>query len=368
MRDMAGEIGPFERETKVRTKVLWSVAAVLVAAGTVRAAEVDNAKAGLAKRIEQLKNVVVAYDLSTTPSQRVIEEVNTPNGGRNVSVMAGAQRQQKFSYLDGKARYESKEKNLPKVPPTDSTTTMVIMHDIAGSAIQIVADGSRELLCGYRDDSYFKGFIMAGAKLEGDDTIDVPLGMRIDGKWLDANAIAACKAVDTVKGGVLLEFVQAGGPVNKWRLSAVHGYAPIVQEVVGPDLNLQSRTDMSDWKKVGDVWVAHKAVRTEFNKGEDGKPIEGFKYVFTIKSCEVGSKENVPALYKMNWPDGTIVKGKDGKQYEAKGGKLQPLKAPSSSDNFRNPQPLPEGTIITNENGQKYRLINGQFQPVDANQ
>jgi hypothetical protein len=317
----------------MRTKVLWGIVILMAAAGAAVAAGADDAKAGLGKRVELLKNVVVAYEFKSIPSQRVVEEHNRNSRGRSVSMAFGVERQQKFSYLDGKARYESKEKLPPRMISSDSTGMVMNQVDMASSSVQIVADGSREMLVGYRDDTYFKGFTMAGAKLEGDDTIDVPMGMRAEDKWVDAKVLAAWKAAVVQKGGAMLEFPLSGGRIERWSLSPEQGYAPAVQEVIGADGIAWSRTEMSDWKKFGDVWVAYKAVRTEFGRSEDGKAIESDKYVFTIKSCQVGSKENVPALYKMVWPDGTKVKGKDGKAYEAKGGELKPVEAKQTDAN-----------------------------------
>jgi hypothetical protein len=280
----------------------------------------------------------------------------------------GAERQLKFYHLDGKVRYESKEKNLPEMPQSDGTGTMVIMEDIANSAVEIVADDTKELLCGYRDNAYFKGFIRKAAGGEDNDAIAGPLGMRVGGRWVDAQTVAACKVtVGRPSGGHTMEIARADGGYEKWVL--LRDYSPAIQEVVSADGVVQSRTEMSDYRNVGDVMIAYKAVKTEFGKGKDGKPIEGTKYVFTVKSCEVGSKDNVPALYKMAWPDGTKVTGKDGKMYEASGGELNPVEggAVGSEGDMTGSSKItwPDGTIVIKKDGKKYEAKDGELRPVE---
>jgi hypothetical protein len=308
----------------MRTKVLWSMAAMLFAAGTVRAVDANDVKAELARRIGQLKNVIVVYDFKNIPQPGADDEQNKRTQGVSYQETVGAEREVKFYFLDGKARYESMEMKLP-IPVSDSTGTMMVTSDIAETSVQIAAGGSRELLCGYRGGSYFKGFIRPGVELEHDDTIDVTMGMRASFFWLNDKSIAACKVANTPSKDAV-EFTSAIAGTKRWTLSPEHGYAPVVQETINGDGFVHSRTEMSDWRKVGDLWIAYKAVKTDFAEGEDGKPKEvGFKTVLTIKSCEIGSKENVPSLYKMVWPDGTIVKDRDGREYEAKGGELKVL-------------------------------------------
>jgi hypothetical protein len=355
---------------KVKARVLWSVAAVLAIAGSVLADNTGDAKKGLAKRIEQLKNVVVVYDFKNIPPEG---EQIAAHGSDSMDIIIGAERQVKFSYLDGRAKYESKETKLPK-PVSDSTGTIMVTHDIAETVVQIVAEGSRELLCGYRGNSYYKGFIMAGAVPEDDDTIDIPLGMRASLSWLNDKSIAKCKAANAPNKDAI-EFAGIIGGTKRWTLSAEHGFAPVVEETVNKDGFVTSRIEMSDWRKVGDVWIAYKAMKTDYAKGEDGKSREvGFKTLLTVRSCEIGSKENVPGLYKMKWPDGTIVQGKDAKEYEAQAGKLQPLKvrwAPDVGDSIKmntGGEPLPDGAILEYENGEKYELKDGKFRPIEPNQ
>jgi hypothetical protein len=140
----------------------------------------------------------------------------------------------------------------------------------------------------------------------------------------------------------------------------------VVQETVDANGFVWSRTQMSDWQKVGDVWVAYKAIETGFGKGDDGKPMESAsKRVFTVKSCEIGSKENLPAIYEMAWPDGTIVKGKDGKMYEAKGGELQPIEA-GAIESKGNATTFPDGTMVVLKDGKKYRARDGQLVPIEG--
>jgi hypothetical protein len=369
----------------VKARVLWSVAVALIAAGVVPAAATVDTKAELAKRIKSLQNVVVTYDWSNDVSQKGLEEQNRRTAGKSFALAVGAQRQIRLCYLDGKVRRETKEKNMPE-PAVDDTSVMVVRNiEMASSGIEIQANGSTEALVRYRNDTVLKGSVRPGTVIRRDEVFE-PMGMAAGDRWVDAELLNAGKEVSAfgdanTKGPVesvvpTLVFPMTRGLNSRWILSPEHGYAPAVQETVDANGFVWSRTVMSEWNRIGDVWIAYKAIEIGFAKGDDGRPREsGSKFVFAIKSCEIGSKENVPALYKMKWPDGTIVKGKDGKKYEAKGGELKPLKVRSSASgddslgmNIGRGEPLPDGAIIVNEKGERYELKGGQFRPIEPNQ
>jgi hypothetical protein len=308
----------------MRTKVLWSIAVLLVTAGTVRAADANDVKAALANRIKSLQNVMVTYDFRSEPNQRGRAERNRQYAGRQIEVAVGTEEQCKLYYLDGKIRCELKRTPSPDPVVVDGITMVEEGRQTWSSSVEIQADGSSQRLLGYQNNTVFEGLIDTRVVTRGDMILE-PMGVAAGRKSINTKALASSKVTATNKDGATLEFAGPRGSAERWRLSAEHGYAPASQESVDADGFVWSKTEMNDWKKVGDAWVAYMAVKKTFSKAADGTSTEGSENLFTVKNCQVGSKENVPALYKMVWPDGTRVRSRDGKNYEAQGGELKPV-------------------------------------------
>jgi hypothetical protein len=326
---MAGEIEPFERETKVRTKVLWSVAAVLIAAGTVRAADANDVKAALAKRIKSLQNVVIVYEYRSEPNQQGLKERNRQTAGKSIEGAVTEERQCRLYCLDGKLRCETREKPMPQ-PTVDGIPTYVPGWQTTSSTLEIRADGLSQTLFRYQNDTVFEGTIDTRVVQRGHMILE-PLGIEAMYKPISAKTLTSSRVTAMSKDGATLEFAARRGSLERWRLSAEYGYAPILQESVDANGFVWYRTQMSEWKKIGDIWVAYRAVGQGLRKAADGRATEGSENTFAITSCELESKENVPALYKMEWPDGTKVSTRDGKRYEAQDGELKPIEVDTAT-------------------------------------
>jgi hypothetical protein len=314
----------------VKARVLWGAVAVLMAVGMSSAAPTDDAKAALTRRIAMLRNITITADFRHIPC-RGITQTNTQIC---VPTWFGDERLQKFSFLDGRVRYESREKPESTGLALSDTCAVIRREDMPSSVVEIRVDNLFERLVGYNNDTLMKGTMGKGAASGEEETIDGPLGLRAGGQWVTSEKLDTCKTAEGLRGIVTLEFARTNGVVESWSLSPDYGYAPVIQQIVRDDGTLQSRTVMSDWHKVGEVWVAHKAVKVEFYKGRFGKQYESNEYTFAVKTCQIGSKENVPSLYEMKWPDDATVTitDFDGKRHEARGKDIRRVKQPADAN------------------------------------
>jgi hypothetical protein len=321
--------GFLNKGDRMRTKVLWSVVALLVAAGTVRAADANDVKAALAKRIKSLQNVVVVYDFRSEPNQRGLDERNRKTAGKSIEGAVTEERQCKLYCLDGKLRCETTEKPMPQPVMDGIPTTMPGWHTTS-STVEIHADGLSKTLFRYQNDTVFEGTIDTRVVQRGHMILE-PIGIEAMSKPISVKTLASSRVTAMSKDGATLEFAARRGSLERWRLSAEYGYAPILQESVDANGFVWYRTQMSEWKKIGDIWVAYRAVGRGLRKAADGRATEGSENTFAITSCELESKDNVPALYEMNWPDGTAVRTRDRKRYQAQGGELRPVAAETTA-------------------------------------
>jgi len=278
----------------MRTRVLVGMAIIGAMGGACLGTDANDIKAEFLTRAGVLQNVMVIYDVNSvvTPTQSERDRAAAENAKvwPDAFVRAGEGQyatRNRFCRLDGRTRYESRTGGMPS------------------SEVYTIADGVREELVGYDDDTRFTAQITTMAYPPG-DAIDEPLGMRIGKNWIDAAFLARCDAKTIGRGQAELTLPVGSTAYNRWVLDADKGYVPILYESIRKG-NLVHRSVMSDLRRVGDVWMPYKAVAVTYDTERDGKRFECIRREFTVKSITLGSPENTPESYHIEWPDKILV-------------------------------------------------------------
>jgi hypothetical protein len=315
---------------KMRTGVVWVVVVLLITVRTGQAMDANDVRAGYLARLRLLRNVVVVYDVKDVatgdPAARIMSELKKYGVDVNessFSVVDGSARVERFSCLDGMARYESGAQLMMATPSHDGG----VEHETTDvqSQVTIVAGGGVEhlLILPWAPP---QGRITSGPHYDN-GAIDEPWGLRYLGELMDDRLPEECKVKVLGDGKGELGFWYGIPYSDRWVVDAEKGYAPVMQERIAEDGHVIYRAQMSQWKKVGGAWVAYKVQRDSLSKDPNGVEHISSTATYTVKSCEVNSKKNTPALYKMAWPDGTVVNNvPEGKKCVARNGKLEPAK------------------------------------------
>jgi hypothetical protein len=110
------------KETKMKTAVLCAVLLCLTMVGTVQAMDADDIRVGYLKPLQLLRNTMVVYDVKDVAegaAAGIMAELR--KRGVNVdesdlSIVEGNARTERFSCLDGMARYGSGSQLLMTTP------------------------------------------------------------------------------------------------------------------------------------------------------------------------------------------------------------------------------------------------------------
>jgi|GEM_PF-2988966 len=318
----------------MRTAILYGLVVVLTAA-VVQGAGAEDVKARYAERLGRLSNVMVTYDVNNIipedEAARLIEFAEKRSGGANRSVrrieVRGAATERRLCLLVNLARYEMKME-VPEIKMPDPREGMVtILRDEPSSVVTVLTGPVTEVLGGFRRDTKFAGYVEKGSHPD-DDAIDQSLGLRHGLFRVDSRLLEHVKAAMLADGMAELRFACPGGGYDRWVLDPGKGYAPVIQESIGADDVVWSRTQMSDWKQVGGTWLPYVAKEEQLWTDPNGVQRVTGIVLYTVKSFQVNSPDNKPSLYKMAWPEGTLVTDRDdGKMYVAEGGQLKPADA-----------------------------------------
>jgi hypothetical protein len=334
-----------QKEMRMKTGVLCAVVVSILLVGKAKAMDANDVRSGFLGRIHQLRNLDVVYDVKEVATRNTAAEIMNELKGMGVStdgdfsVVEGSTRLERFSCLDGKARYESGEQLMMASPLADGT----LQHektDIQSRVRVVTGDRIENLsLCPWARP---EGRITSGPDYD-EDTIDKLWGLRLPGMEIGNDSVPDWCEVKALGDGMgELRTTYDEHTFERWVFDVGKGYAPVLQERFAKDRGIVVRTHMSKWKQVGGVWLAYQIEIDSICREPNGIERVYSTATYTVKSCDLNSKKNTPALYRMVWPEGTVIDNVlEGKRYVVKDGKLEPV----ANDRIRRHPPQQEGAM-----------------------